>query len=181
MYSNWPQAQFVAVSGRFDGCSVILEPSYPGIESVKSQIVLRGVLGFAARENGLFGPRRARDRGLSGATPARRIADQRLPLTDLMMVDFFSRLDDEILRKSAETFFQRYRQCTVGETIALCDNPLVNLHAELSRLYPKQFFAFFLEMLKSSQWRAANERWQRLFPDYGPQGTDIIPNLGGKA
>jgi hypothetical protein len=88
---------------------------------------------------------------------------------DLMMVDFFRRLDEDTLRRSAEQFFQQYPHCEAGEPVELSDNPLVNLHAELSRRYPKQFFAFVLEKLKTTQWAAARDHFERLFPKYGPQ------------
>jgi hypothetical protein len=84
---------------------------------------------------------------------------------DLMMVECFRRLDDDTLRKSLQVYHQKYPNCVEANPsdLSLSDNELVNKHVELSRRYPKLFFAFMLEVLKWQQSAKARERFHRLF------------------
>jgi hypothetical protein len=84
---------------------------------------------------------------------------------DLMMVDFFRRLGDDTLRKSVEQFYAAYPGLETVTPIEHCDNRLVNIHSELSRRYPKQFFAFMFKTMKAEQYAKARERFHQLFGD----------------
>ncbi len=82
---------------------------------------------------------------------------------DLMMMDFFGRLDDNILEKSIAQFQQAHPHLEAGQPVEYCNNHLVNTLVELSRRYPRQFFAFMLEKLKATEWAKAREQFERLF------------------
>ncbi len=89
---------------------------------------------------------------------------------DLMMVEFFRKLDYETLGKSLQRFGEKYPHSAeaIPSDLALSDSELVNKHVALSNRYPKPFFAFMFEILKWKQSAEAKERFRQLF-----KGTDL--------
>ena len=88
---------------------------------------------------------------------------------DLMMADFFVRLDEDTLEKSVRSFYERHPHCQPAERAGMTNNELADVHVALSRRYPKQFFMFMLEMLKSKEWAEARERFEELFRRCDPE------------
>jgi hypothetical protein len=84
---------------------------------------------------------------------------------DLTMVEFFRKLDDDTLSRSLQLFHKKHPRCVEPAPLdsSLSDNELVNEHVALSRRYPREFFAFMFETLKSEEWAEARERFHRLF------------------
>ena len=82
---------------------------------------------------------------------------------DLMMADFFVRLDEDTLKKSVRIFYERHPNCQPAKRACVTNNELADVHVALSRRYPKQFFMFMLEMLKSKEWAEAREQFEKLF------------------
>lgn len=82
---------------------------------------------------------------------------------DLMMAAFFRRLDEQTLRESLDQFFVEYPNAQKPEPLGWPDNALVNMHVALSRRYPKQFFRFMFEKLKTTKWANAKEEFEKLF------------------
>jgi hypothetical protein len=89
---------------------------------------------------------------------------------DLMMVDFFRRLDDDTLKKSIDQFYQEYPNSQKVEPSKFTDNELVGVQVALSNRYPKQFFAFMLKKLKAHQWAGARKAFEDLFRDVERNG-----------
>jgi len=90
---------------------------------------------------------------------------------DLMMVDFFRRLDDDTLQKSIHQFYEEYPNCQKVESSKFTDNELVGVHVALSNRYPKQFFGFMLKKLKAHQWAEARKAFEALFRHVERNGT----------
>jgi hypothetical protein len=82
---------------------------------------------------------------------------------DLMLAEFFNRLDDDILKKSLAQLYEAYPACKKVESLGVAKQELVNIHLALSKHYPKQFFAFMLAKLKDAQWKAGKEAFEDLF------------------
>ncbi len=82
---------------------------------------------------------------------------------DYMMAEFFGRLDEDTLEKSARLFYERHPNCKPIERANVTSNELAGVHVALSRCYPKQFFPFMLEVLTWEKCAKARERFEQLF------------------
>lgn len=82
---------------------------------------------------------------------------------DLMLVQFFDQFDDETLQKSLATFYQRHPNCQPVERLHTARKELADLHIALSNRYPRPFFEYMYEMLKTTEWAKARARWEQLF------------------
>jgi hypothetical protein len=72
---------------------------------------------------------------------------------------------DDTLRRSLDQFYEAYPGTKPTKPVELSDSPLANMHAELSRLNPKRFFAFMYEKLMAKQWANARENFRQICPD----------------
>jgi hypothetical protein len=82
---------------------------------------------------------------------------------DLMMVEFFDKLDDATLRDSIGQFYNEHAALPQVDDVEMSGRPLVDAHVALSKQYPKQFFAFMFARLKATEWANARERFEQLF------------------
>ena len=82
---------------------------------------------------------------------------------DLMLVEFFSQLDQATLQQSVELFYQKHPNCQPVERLNVTKNQLADVHVALSRRYPRPFFEFMFEMLKTNKWAEARKRAEKLF------------------